>query len=496
MNTHEVEQEILNEIETQYGLVTRQKIENRLIEKKRLAMLAAICYKKDAGLVKMIKEIESMSRINQLDKLIERIRKYNPVGEVEKKSFGEIFTPFPLINDMLNTLPIEVWSNPNLKWGDFCNGVGNFMIIVIKRLMIGLETWQPDEDKRYKHIVENMIYVSELQIKNMFLWMVSIDPRSEYKLNLYRGSSLEKDFDEHMKNVWKVEKMDIIVGNPPYNGSQSQKGDKRGGGNSLWDKFVIKSLELLNIDGYLNFVHPSMWRKPISKNSKNKELWDIMTEKQIVYLEIHNSDDGKKVFNAGTRYDWYLIQNRTCDSDTIVIDETGLKNKINLKNWNFLPNKNFDLISKIISGDDKCKLFWNTFYHTATDRYDYVSPKRTDIFNFPIVHSTNKNEVRYFWTNLKNKEHFGVSKVIFGESGINNVIIDIDGDYGTTQGAMSIRFDSIDEAEGLKKCLESKKFKVVLESLSWGNFRIDWRIFTYFRKDFWKDFIDEQNIID
>ena len=30
----------------------------------------------------------------------------------------------------------------------------------------------------------------------------------------------------------------------------------------------------------------------------------------------------------------------------------------------------------------------------------------------------------------------------------------------------------------------------------WSNFRIDWRLFTYFKKDFWKEFIDDDNIID
>ena len=70
---------------------------------------------------------------------------------------------------MLNTLPAEVWSNPNLKWLDPANGTGPFPAVVIYKLMKGLESWEPDADKRYKHIIENMIYVCELQPKNMFL---------------------------------------------------------------------------------------------------------------------------------------------------------------------------------------------------------------------------------------------------------------------------------------------------------------------------------------
>ena len=41
----------------------------------------------------------------------------------------------------------------------------------------------------------------------------------------------------------------------------------------------------------------------------------------------------------------------------------------------------------------------------------------------------------------------------------------------------------------LKKVLESLEFKKVLESCSWSNYQIDWRLFTYFKKDFWKEFM-------
>ena len=36
---------------------------------------------------------------------------------------------------------------------------------------------------------------------------------------------------------------------------------------------------------------------------------------------------------------------------------------------------------------------------------------------------------------------------------------------------------------------QSIEFKNIIKSCLWGNFRIDWRLFTYFRKDFYKEFI-------
>ena len=90
------------------------------------------------------------------------------------------------------TLPKEVWSNPNLKWLDPCNGCGPFLALVVSELMDGLEKWEPDEEKRYRYIIENMIYACELQPKNMFLWMMLMNPHGHYGMNIYTGSFLDE----------------------------------------------------------------------------------------------------------------------------------------------------------------------------------------------------------------------------------------------------------------------------------------------------------------
>ena len=201
-----------------------------------------------------------------LSKIVNMLRDYVKVGLVEKKKFGEVMTPQELVIEMLEKLPKHLWLNPHLKWLDPCNGVGIFPVIVVSMLMKGLEQWEPDEELRYKHIMENMIYVCDLQPKNMFLFLCAFDPKDKYELNVYTGSFLEDGFNEHMKNVWGLEKFDVIVGNPPYN---NERGDKPNG-NILWDKFVIKSY---NISDKLCFVHPSLWRKPLNKHSNVKNIF-------------------------------------------------------------------------------------------------------------------------------------------------------------------------------------------------------------------------------
>jgi type I restriction-modification system DNA methylase subunit len=80
------------------------------------------------------------------------------------KKYGEVFTPQFLVDQMLDTLPKEVWSEPNKKWLDPCAGRnGIFPITIYKRLMEGLKEWETNSAKRDAHIWDNMIYMVELQ---------------------------------------------------------------------------------------------------------------------------------------------------------------------------------------------------------------------------------------------------------------------------------------------------------------------------------------------
>jgi hypothetical protein len=65
----------------------------------------------------------------------------------------------------------------------------------------------------------------------------------------------------------------------------------------------------------------------------------------------------------------------------------------------------------------------------------------------------------------------------------------MNGDYGMTQGSMAIVIDSLEDVSSIKKALLSDGFNSFLKTVMWSNFRIDWRLFSYLKKDFWKEFI-------
>jgi type I restriction-modification system DNA methylase subunit len=75
------------------------------------------------------------SLIDNPKELLELVNDCLKPKDVEKKLNGEVFTPISLINEMLDKLPSNVWTNPNLKWFDPASGMGNFPIAIYLRLI-------------------------------------------------------------------------------------------------------------------------------------------------------------------------------------------------------------------------------------------------------------------------------------------------------------------------------------------------------------------------
>jgi len=223
--------------------------------------------------------------------------------EIEKKENGEVFTPIPIVNEMLDKLPSDVWKNKNLKWFDPASGMGNFPIAVYLRLMDGLKDEIPNEKHRKKHIIENMIYMSEILKKNVIVCKQIFDINNEYKLNINTGDTLELDSIK----AFNVKKFDIIIGNPPFNkgGIRSHTGKNLGEKNeTIWPKFIEKSFNLLKVEGYLVFINPLSWLK------KSHSLHDTILDKYIIWLKLCDNSQSKGMINADIPISFYVLQNK------------------------------------------------------------------------------------------------------------------------------------------------------------------------------------------
>jgi len=111
-----------------------------------------------------------MNILDNQEDLITFIGKHLKPKEIEKKQNGEVFTPPDLIHqklDKLAEIDPSVWTDPSKKFLDPASGIGNYPALAFHRLMGGLKDTIPDEYQRKKHILENMLYMCELNKKNV-----------------------------------------------------------------------------------------------------------------------------------------------------------------------------------------------------------------------------------------------------------------------------------------------------------------------------------------
>ena len=413
------------------------------------------------------------SLIDRPKELLELINECLKPKDVEKKQFGEVFTPMSLVNEMLDKLPLEVWKNKDLKWLDPAVGMGNFPIAVYLRLVESLSDVIEDKEERKKHILENMLYMCELNKKNVFVCKQIFDINNEYKLNIYEGDSLKLDYNKE----FGVDKFDVIMGNPPYQDNSGNKGKW----HTLWTRFVELSLnKLLSLKGFLVFVHPSLWRQP------EHDMLKLLKIKQILYIEIHDEKDGQKTFKCSTRYDWYVLQNTIYRKDTEIKGQDRNIYNIDLRKWNFIPNYDFYKIEKLICGSIKTDIIYSRSAYGHDKKW--VAKTNDQIFKYPVVYSVNRqNNLTLHYSSTNSNGHFGIPKVIFG-SGATGFFIDKRGDYGLTQWCTGIA-DNEENLQKIKDAIESNEFKEVIKAISVSKAEINSKILQYFRKDFYTEFL-------
>jgi hypothetical protein len=428
------------------------------------------------------------SEMKHIKEVVKMLREYVEVSDTEVKTMGEVMTPISLVEEMLDTLPDNVWSNPSLRWLDPCNGVGTFVSVIVERLMKGLSTFEPDEKKRYEHIMENMIYVCELQSKNVFLYMYAFDPKNEYDLNIYNGSFLDDGFDNHMNQFTVLDEIqfDIVVMNPPY--QELKEGNKKS--QALWDKFVIKVLEKTLVkDGYLVAVHPDGW-KNVYGMFKNVQL--LLRNRQILYLEMHNFRDGIKTFGAATTYDFYCVRNteNLGNFNTKIKCTDGKIERADISKMEYIPNGMFSEIQKIMAKDGEKRvniLYSRTLY--GIDKPN-MSKEKTDEFKYPCIYTTVKDgSINFWYSNTNTRGHFGIPKVIWSNGYSTTPIVDSKGEYGLTQFSSAI-VDDVENLERIKKALETPEFIKIMRPVDDGcTHKYNYKAISLFRKDFWVDFL-------
>jgi len=364
---------------------------------------------------------------NTNKKVLDIFHKHLNPKDKERKLFGEIFTPISLVCEMLDKLPKKVWKNKDLKWLDPANGMGNFPVIVYYKLMDSLKDKIKTEKARSKHIIENMLYMNELNPTN-----VKMSKKIFKMIDSTAKPNIQKsDFLHNFKTFSDgTNKFDIIIGNPPYNSGGikaiTTKKVKRDQTKckTIWPSFVKESFKLLkDSKSYLLFLHPASW---ISLKSTNGKL---ITSKQIVYLRYYSCTKAGSLFNkplgGGTiPLTYCLIKNVETKEDTIIYDNCYKKDVMfNIYKNNFVPTESVDMLRKIYKCTQKYGSLKNK-YMSTNDAKNIVNIYKKS-HPYPIVNIVRKEIiVRYSkQNNDKNTE----KKLILPNSSMGYPLYDKEG---------------------------------------------------------------------
>lgn len=275
-----------------------------------------------------------IAEVSMARKRGEDVSKILTPGDMYRKQFGECFTPIKLVNEMLDKLPVEVWSKKDYKWLDNSVGGGNFPVEVFKRLMVGLAAVITDEEARRKHILEKMLYFVDMQTKNVFFTIQRLGEGADYEFNYHVGDSLKFDY-------WGGMKFDVVVGNPPY---------KKGIDLKFLDMFITQ-LEAK----YIVIVHPSTYLIDTKDNDRYNKIKKLLASR-LRSVDLFN---GNPVFGVGLFVPCVIINydrdyNGTCaveyfdqkfDSDVWNITKFG-------KEWFDIVKPFMDKIGKVCANDN------------------------------------------------------------------------------------------------------------------------------------------------
>lgn len=438
----------------------------------------------------------------------EYIRANLSVRTFEKNKYGEVFTPYNYVCDLLDQLPARVWRNPRLRWLEPAAGIGNFCIVVYMRLMDGLSESFPDPVVRHKHIIQNMIFMVEINEENVAHARELFGTLA----NIHCADFLNDTHSESEPNWATATEMvaDIIVGNPPFQTPRESARISSKGGQTLWDKFIVKSLEILHrnlssdadadadAERFLCFITPPAWRKPLSPHG----LWKMMTRPpcHLQYLHMIDKKTAIRDLSVQQRMDLFVVcvggesDNTSC---RVITSDADGNTEYNIapRDWPFLPNAEFESIKEILDplGPAPHRVIYDRSAY-GSDLPHMAPEYRAGEFIYPVVHTMTRHGLGLWYSNTKTRGtgHFGKAKVILNFNEKLYPYLDSAGEYGMGQFSFGLpvslgRDGSTEEGEAMVRALNSPRFQAIVRATKWGAYQTDRRMFEYFRDGWWRN---------
>lgn len=343
---------------------------------------------------------------------------------------NDICTPLDCVREMVDTVPQDFWDTKDIKVLDSCCGNGNFHAYI-----------------RTKTNLKNLYFndINESRIKNV---------------KDYFGSNIHLSTKDFLKFP-DTKKFDMVVSNPPYalftNGKRTAKN------HNLSRAFISKALDITKKGGYLLFIVPNNWMSFSDRNTLPREL------SQYQFLHI-NIGKAKKYFPAvGSSFTWFLLKKVPNKSACVIENSYVVNNKVKVD---------------VKVGSSFIPLYYDTLTNSILDRVIYAKDPKYCIetssnlhkYTKAAVFSTTKTEehkykvwhtpTQQIWSNTPHKYQSGY-KVFISLTNQYKSFVDTG---GMTQSIAFIRCKSLQEAQRIKKEIDSPVYRFIASITRYGNF--------------------------
>lgn len=304
-------------------------------------------------------------------------------------SNDEVFTPPNVVNQMLDLLPQELFSDPNAKFLDPACKTGVFLREIAKRLLVGLENEIPDLQERIDHIFHKQLFgiaitelTSLLSRRSLYCSKYPNGPYSITKFDdaegniRYRrinhtwGKNGKCVFCGASKDQWNREdnletyayemihthkpeeifnmKFDVIISNPPY---QLNDGGNGTSAKPIYQYFV-DSAKKLN-PRYISMIIPSRWfagGKGLDE-FRNTMLSDRSIKKLVDYENFKDVFPGVDLAGGACIFLRDKLHNGNCEVVNFTPELTITKER-QLDHYDTFIRSNIavDIVDKIVDG--------------------------------------------------------------------------------------------------------------------------------------------------
>jgi hypothetical protein len=331
-------------------------------------------------------------------------------------------TPIDLCLEQIKKLNLT-FSDPMMKFLFPAAGHGTYAYLVYWKLMNGLSGIFMDEEKRSRHIIENMLYLNEINP-----WLCRL-LRKQGFINVIEGDYL--NYETEMK-------FDVILGNSPY-----LKG--------VWRKFLKKSTLLSK--RYINIVSPDA-TKTFSTRSEQFNSFLADNGLQSITPCTHYFPN----VNSGEIVYYFLDKDKEFNNESIKFDK-DITDKIEYFKNNFEINLNAILSNKRSKKHTSAPRFEEEIEGTVLNLesitidgpiYKYINPEHT-----------HQIDGRLYW--LTNR--------YFGKSDYHNTpLVEINGFVNISSNILAIERIPNMTLDEFKKIYLSTFFREFLTKLRGGGF--------------------------